>query len=117
SASIQTMVMLFSKDEKTDNYSFDYRKLRGDTKLTDALDLLSKNKNNKAEYLLPKIIRKQFKNSFLTFSTNDAILDKISSNAIFLTEKEIAQGIVFPQDFLNKKNQMILGSNFFIGEG
>jgi len=35
---------------------------------------------------------------------------------MFLTDKEVAQGIVFPQDFLNKKNQMILGGNFAAGD-
>lgn len=118
SASIQTMVMMFSKNTNFDNYSFDYRKLRGDTKLVDVLDLLVKKENNKTEYLMPVITRKQLKNSLLTFSANEIILSKIAtnSNALNLTEKEVAQGIVFPQDFLNKKNQALLGSSFVVGE-
>jgi hypothetical protein len=116
-ASIQTMIMLFSKNSVTDNYCFDYRKLTGDTKLFDALDLMNKKSNNKATYLSPVIVRKNLKNSFLTFSSNDIILGKIAEEGIYLKEKEIAQGIVFPQDFLNKKNQEILGNDFTTGEG
>ncbi|WP_313381147.1 Eco57I restriction-modification methylase domain-containing protein [Proteiniphilum saccharofermentans] len=123
SASIQTMVMLFSKDEKTDNYSFDYRKLRGDTKLTDALDLLSKNKNNKAEYLNPSIIRAELKNTILTFSSHNIILGSMSVDATFLTDKEVAQGIVPNPDIVNSRNitkipqWKIAKCNINIGEG
>jgi hypothetical protein len=34
-----------------------------------------------------------------------------------LTSREVAQGIVFPQDFLNKKNQTVLGHNLHVGQG
>lgn len=116
SASIQTMIMMFEKNDVEDRYTFDFRKLRGDTNMNDVLDLLNRNKNIRAEYLSPIISRKDLKNSFLTFSSNEIILSKISANGMFLTDKEVAQGIVFPQDFLNKKNQMILGGNFAAGD-
>ncbi len=117
SASIQTMVMLFSKNSILDNYNFDYRKLAGNTVLADALSLLNKHTNNKATYLFPKIVRNDLKDKFLTFSSSDATLDKLAEKGIYLTEKEIAQGIVFPQDFLNKKNTTTLGNDFIVGQG
>ncbi|MPM32367.1 hypothetical protein SDC9_78929 [bioreactor metagenome] len=116
SASIQTMIMLFLKNNNIDNYTFDYRKLNGNTILTDTLDILNKKENSKAVYLSPIIIRDNFKDSYLTFNSNDFILEKISSAAFFFSEKEMAQGIVFPQDFLNNKNQKFLGCNYALGE-
>lgn len=119
SASIQTMVMLFEKNKKDDNYSVDYRRLVGDTKLSDVVDLLVKTKTTKVEYLSPLFSRNSYKEKYITFSSNGAILDKISNskNVTYLTNKEVAQGIVFPQDFLNKKNQSLLGHNFHAGQG
>ena len=114
-ASIQTMIMLFSKDGIIDNYYFDYRKLAGDTILTDALDLMNKKSNNKATYLLPVIIREKFKNNFLTFSSNNIILDKIAEKGIYFTEKELANGIHPHFDFVNKK--LADKHNLKIGEG
>ncbi len=120
-ASIQTMVMIFARNKQTDNYTFDFRKLNGDTKLLDALDLLKKNNNNKAEYLQPTINRLKVKNSFLTFNADDGefILNKIYTKGNFLLDSkfEVAQGIVFPQDFLNKKNQMVLANKLIVGQG
>lgn len=119
SASIQTMVMLFERNAKDDNYEVDYRRLIGDTKLTDVLALLKKKQATQVEYLTPILNRGSFVDKYITFSSNEAILNKIRSckNAIYLTSKEIAQGIVFPQDFLNSKNQSALGHNYYVGQG
>jgi hypothetical protein len=116
-ASIQTMVMLFAKDDKSDNYSFDYRKLQGDTVISDVLDLLNKRENKKAEYLKPIVCRNNYTNGFLTFSRNENLLIKLSKDKLFLNAKELGQGIVFPQDTLNKKNREILGGKFPVGSG
>jgi len=115
SASIQTMIMLFSKDNSIDNYTFDYRKLNGNTILADTLDLLSKKANNKAIYLSPIIIRGNFKDSYLTFNSNDFILEKISSTALYLTGKEVANGIHPHYDFVN--NKLATLHNLRNGEG
>lgn len=46
------------------------------------------------------------------------IIDRIRDKQNFtFDKKEIAQGIVAPQDFLNKKNQEILGEDFNVGDG
>ncbi|GHT06228.1 hypothetical protein AGMMS49525_14290 [Bacteroidia bacterium] len=117
SANIQTMIMLFNKNSDNDGYNFDYRKLIGnDVKLQDVIEILNKT-STKAHYLTPTIIRDKFKNKFLTFSENNDIFEKIANNAIYLEKNELSQGVVFPQDFLNKKNQDILGKNFVVGEG
>lgn len=46
------------------------------------------------------------------------ITEKIlNKGKLYLNEKEVAQGIVFPQDFLNKKNNEKLNNLFKVGEG
>jgi adenine-specific DNA-methyltransferase len=118
SASIQTMIMLFQKNKLSDNYNFDFRKLtKPKAKKEDAIALLAKNQND-AEYLTPTITRKDFLSTLLTFNNqvNEIILRKINSRVSYFTKDEVAQGIVFPQDFLNKKNQAIL-DDFNVGDG
>jgi hypothetical protein len=104
-ASIQTMIMLFTKDNKSDNYPFDYRKLHGDTVLSDALDLIGKKENNKSEYLNPHILRNYFMDRYLTFgsSSSDNIFNKITQNVFFLNDYEVANGIHPHYDFVNNK--------------
>lgn len=119
SASIQTMIMMFQKDKTSDNYSFDYRKLTA-YKATEkeAINVLDKTSND-AEYYTPIIKRENFYGKNITFSKCTNIFEKITNypNLIYLTNKEIAQGIVFPQDTLNKKNQQILGPEFYVNQG
>ena len=93
--------------------------------------------NPKAEWLMPKIQRLNFLNQKLTFSNPEIenILNKMLSQAgfqltneevgkaieynvdhikqkhiasLYLTDQEVAQGVVFPQDFVNKKTQQNL---------
>ena len=121
SAGIQTMIMIFQRDSKGDNYSFDYRRLtEKDTNFEDMLNLLYKGTTSKSEFLKPTIQRKNFLDKTFTFShsDNENILNKISQQGNFkLTGNEVAQGIVFPQDFVNKESQKILGDEFNIGDG
>ena len=119
SASIQTMVMLFEKNKEDDNYPIDYRRLVGDTKLSDVVALLSKTKTTQVEYLSPIFNRSSFTNKYLTFSSNEAILDKITKveNVIYLTDKEVANGIHPHYDFVNnktaEKSKCSVGSGIF----
>ncbi len=110
SASIQTMIMICQKNILTDNYKFDYRRLTKDkAKREDAIAILN-NSQTDAIYLSPNINRAYRKNELLTF-TDDAtelLLEKINFESMRLTNKDIAQGIVFPQDFLNAKGHKIL---------
>ncbi len=117
SASIQTMVMLFEKNKSDDNYIIDYRKLRGETKLSDVVALLSKTNTPKVEYLNPVFNRDNYKNKYIIFSSDEAILDKISNaeNVIYLTNKEVANGIHPHYDFVN--NKIAINNKFNVGDG
>jgi len=121
SAGIQTMVMIFQKNSINDNYSFDYRRLtEKEAYFEDILDLLQKKIISKSEFLKPAIQRKVFLNKTLTFShsDNENILNKISQLSNFkLTKKEVAQGLVYPQDYVNKESQNILGDKYHVGDG
>lgn len=119
SASIQTMIMMFQKDRVTDDYTFDYRKLTAyKSTEKEAIAILNKT-SNEAEYYTPTIRRANFYGKNITFSQNTKLLSQIANihNAIYLNDNEIAQGIVFPQDRLNKKNQQRLGEEYHINQG
>lgn len=122
SADIQTMVMLFRNDNSNDNYNFELMRLIGNKiSFNDVLDLITKKQTEKTEYLTPLISKEKFKEQSLTFSndTLDIILEKIKAKGNFVLNEntEVAQGIVLPQDFLNKPNQKILGGKFEVGQG
>ena len=118
---IQTMVMLFQKDYNFDNYEFDYRKLKGNNlTISSVNDLLQKTKSEDTVFFSPKIEKKKYLNTFFVFNKPEIenILQKmLNIENIKLSDNEVAQGIVFPQDFLNKKNQKILGNGFNVGDG
>ena len=68
---IQTMVMVFRKDRKADNYEFDYRRIIGaDVEFEDITDLLYHKPNSATEYLEPTITRGKYFGKTLTFSTS-----------------------------------------------
>lgn len=117
SASIQTMVMLFAKDHKTDGYTIDLRKLGKQSDKTDVLDMLFKISSSKIRYSNPTFCRKQYEGKYILFESND-VLEKIGKSDNYLTDSEIAQGIIFPQDFLNKKGAQSLDNpRFKVGSG
>lgn len=122
SADIQTMVMLFRNDNVNNDYNFELRRLVGDRIVfDDVLDLIAKKQTEKTEYLIPKISKENLKDKSFTFSNDvfETLLDKIKSKGNFeLNEStEVAQGMVLPQDLLNKPNQKILGDKFSVGQG
>ncbi|MDY6820389.1 MAG: TaqI-like C-terminal specificity domain-containing protein [Deferribacterota bacterium] len=121
-AGIQTMVIILKKSTNLENYFFDYRKLiSNDAEINDVVMILNKESSAKTEYLTLKIQRSKFINKALTFSASNVqnILEKIlgKSNFFLDPQKEVAQGIVCPQEYLNKASQKILGEDFEIGEG
>jgi len=120
-AGIQTMIMLFQSDACVDNYSFDLRRLHNpDSVFADVIDILEKRPNANAEYLCPQICRKDFSKGNLSFSNSVAedILKKIRAHGNFtFTAKEVAQGIVYPQDKVIKATHQILRGKFDIGDG
>lgn len=108
-AGIQTMIMMFMKNTSLDSYLFNYRRLCGDNiEFKDVLSLLNHQKNNKTEYLNPKIIRSDFIDTGLTFSNYkiEKILNKLLlvSNFHLSSNSEVAQGIVPNPDIIGTSN-------------
>lgn len=116
-ADIQTMIMQFKKDGVSDDYTFDLRNLLGNNYI-DVLKLLERDSCSTNQLLTPEFSRARMYNKFFTFSSHDDLLKKLANTpgCLFFTNEEIAQGIVFPQDFLNKKGQIKLGHHS-IGDG
>ena len=96
-ADIQTMIMLFEKNQIADNYEFDYRILMEGANKEDMFALLNK-QIRRTIYRTQKFNRTKFANKLFTFSENNVIFDKISKNKVYLQDDEVAQGIVFPQE-------------------
>lgn len=120
SASVQTMIMLFQNKIES-KYSFNYIGMAAKIpSLNDALLLIQKNDSINIKSLTPEINVDSLLNKPLTFNNDldDTLLVKILSKSNFsLNNTEVAQGIVFPQDVLNRKAVDILGGNFQIGDG
>ncbi|MFC1515789.1 Eco57I restriction-modification methylase domain-containing protein [Thermodesulfobacteriota bacterium] len=118
---IQTMIMIFRNDSKNDGYNFDYRRLNGSNRVfNDALDLIELRENPYAEYLNPIVNKSNFMNRTLTFGSPQ--IEKITiklktEGTVNLNEKEVAQGIVCPQDYINKASQEKLNYSFDVGHG
>jgi len=121
SAGIQTMIYIMKNSDDNENYNFNFSKVNNSKiKHEDAQLFLEREKDEKFEYFKAKIDKAEnidkpinFVNAGLTI-----IVDKIRAKQNFdFDKKEIAQGIVAPQDFLNKKNQAILDDNFEVGDG
>lgn len=121
SAGIQTMVYIMKRSDDNANYNFNFAKvLDKRIKHEDAQLFLEQVKDNKYEYFKAKLDKKENLDKPINFVNAELtlILDKIREQQNFVFDKkEIAQGIVAPQDFLNKKNQEILGDNFKVGDG
>ena len=115
-ADIQTMIMLFEKNQTADDYGLDYRIMTEDATKEDMIALLNK-QIRRNTYRIQKFSRTKFTNKLFTFSENEVIFDKISENKAYLQDDEVAQGIVFPQDFLDKKGAAKLENRFPIGSG
>ena len=121
SSDIQTMIMIFQKSSKPNEYSFDWRRIIGKKPVyKDVTDLLNKIPNPNNEYLNPIINRNKYLNKPLTFSKTDieTILNKIEENGRErLYENEITQGIVIPQDYVIENHIKKLGKGFKVGDG
>ena len=105
SASIQTMIMQFVKDSKVDNYTFDWRFLNPGSSEFEMLALLHHEQNHLCSYKYPMVNRTALRNKLLTFSGDDNFLQRLSVGKVYLKGDEVAQGIISPQDSLNKKGR------------
>lgn len=116
------MIMLFQKAQNPSSYKLDFRRLHFSIKVgfSDVMDLLSKSENEHVEYLTPNIDSDNLIDKPIVFSNKvfEKILNVLKEKNNFILDgyKEVAQGIVYPQDFLNKKNKEILGNDFKVGQ-
>jgi type I restriction-modification system DNA methylase subunit len=121
SAGIQTMIYIMKRSNDNTNYTFDYSKVQDKRiKHEEAQLFLEHLKDEKFEYFTASIDKKESLDNPINFvnSKLTLIVNKIREQQNFeFDKKEIAQGIVAPQDFLNKKNQQILGDEFDVGDG
>jgi len=121
SAGIQTMIYIMQRTENNNIYQFQYSKII-DSKINHEINqkFLQKINDDRFTYFTAKIERENLIDKTINFnnSNNETIADKIAKKQNFtLDNKEVAQGIVMPQDFLNKKNKAILGKSYKNGEG
>ena len=114
-AGIQTMIMIFSRDTSRAMHHIDLRTLLPGATKDDMIALLKKNRTQHTDY---KEIFFESQPSYnpLTLSGDEGLLAKIKHNKVFLTNDEVAQGIVFPQDYLDKRGQSKLGTHA-VGDG
>jgi len=120
-AGIQTMIYIMKSSKQNENYTFPYSKLlQRKSSPNDVKLFLNKSKNEKFEFFNSTINKVDFYDSYIQFNRKEIIeiSNRIRNKGeIKLTTKEIAQGIVPPQDFINKKSLSILGENFNLGDG
>ena len=121
-AGIQTMVYILKKNHQPEEYDLIYSKLLDDS--IDSNDLSTFLYSIKPlDYFLKYDVtfkRENFKNSYIKFKRKEIeeLTSKIKSfGELYLNKSETAQGIVAPQDSLNKKNAGILDNQFDIGTG
>lgn len=117
-ASIQTMILLLKK-EQMKSYTFSYGKINSPhPDIFLAHKLLEEKEDPCLRYLQPNISPENLENKMLVFSdpTSESILQKIQAKCNFtLDKKEVAQGIVAPQDLLNSSGEKSL--NYKISKG
>jgi len=120
-ASIQTMIMSFEKYKFTAEYQFNLKRINvKEPSMDNALSMLNDNVSEQIEILSPTINSNCIDN-LLTFSNDkfDSIFIKIKEKQNFILDEknEIAQGIVFPQDFINKASAYKLNDLSLLGHG
>ena len=123
SASIQTMIFICQKVEKTrEEYLTKVSILKNKnitkSELVDFLNFNSKNDYGTKEIF--KLKPKSYIDKTIHFNQSDIenILQKIQEKGTFkLNNDEVAQGIVSPQDFVNESSAKTLGGNVKKGDG
>jgi adenine-specific DNA-methyltransferase len=122
SADIQTMIMLFKSNSKESEYNFDYRKIIDtQVELDDVIQLFNGISNDKVKILNPTFNRSLFKDKSFLFSEggiDDILIEILDASNFQLDDRlEIAQGIVAPQDFVNKASLQVLEGSVLLNEG
>jgi adenine-specific DNA-methyltransferase len=115
-ASIQTMVFVIQKEKYPKSYFVDYYKIIDKNISKEELKnyLATKKAGKKVEYIKSKISTNELLNKTINFTSTDVnkILDYIKERSNFiLTDKDVGQGIVAPQDIVNDKHLVVLKDN------
>ena len=124
-AGIQTMIYILKKTENPrERYVTQYSRLLVDnidkTFLDHFLQTEVSTEQDSFEKIDFEFIPKNYENGYITFANDSTgpILNLIQENeAHFLQSKEVASGIDFTQDFLNKKSAAKLGGDYKVGDG
>ena len=121
-ASIQTMIFIILKDKLSDNYSFSSQIFKGKKlKSTEVADEIINKTSNISIHKYPVVNKEKLKHKFLKFDNSniDLVLETINSarNFILDARKEVAQGLVAPQDSLNAKSVLALKNQYLKGTG
>ena len=121
SASIQTMIYIMKKNNEKSEYVIDYSLLKND-KLDNKdylIHFLNSNDNNEEMTTFKSFYsRIDNKNSYLNFIDTkeiDVLNSIVNNNIEYLDKNEVSQGIVCPQDLLNKKGAETLGLPLYTG--
>ncbi|MBC2830701.1 class I SAM-dependent DNA methyltransferase, partial [Campylobacter jejuni] len=113
--------MQFQKIKPPKNYEFHFAKITTQTPIyEDVINLLKNEKTQNNEILSINLTPKKFIDKTLNFTKSDyeELFNKIQKyGKFYLEEREVAQGIVYPQENINKKSLEILGNNFYLGQG
>ena len=120
-AGIQTMIYVMTKTKNNENYKLQVSKLvyKNITHI-EASDFLYLKNSNHFESFISTINKTKQLDNIISFSnqTIEIVLDKIKNQQNFILDnKEVAQGIVPPQDFINQNSKNILGDGFNVGDG
>lgn len=122
-ASIQTMIILLTKDDKTDNYNFLSQTFKGKKLSTIAVaeDLINLKNNSCSKIEYPSLSKVKLKDKYFKFHSLkiNQIEQKIivKKNFEFNEKTEVACGIDVHQDFLNKKGVTAFKGKFELGSG
>lgn len=122
-ASIQTMIILLTKDNSIDNYNFLSQIFKGKklSTLDVAEDLINLKNNSCSKIEYPSLSKVKLNSKFFKFNslTINQIEQKIIAkrNFEFNEKTEVACGIDVHQDFLNKKGVSELKGKIELGSG
>ena len=122
SADVLTMIFTLNKTPKLENYYTNYSKVLDKTiKEEEIKEFLLGIKNKKTKKYSSLVCNKNLIDRNIVFLDDKIIkiLNKIEGKKNFILDKnkEIAQGIVTPNDSVNKKSLEILGESYRLNEG
>lgn len=121
-AGIQTMIYLLRHVQPSTEYEIKYSVLRNDKiNKVELGEFLNFNyRDNNSEKFILNFSTPEIEGQPFTFNSSifTGVLEKIKSKgSLYLYENEVAQGIVFPQDFVNKKSAEKLKNSVGVGDG